>query len=221
VNLLPNLLLFLVELHPKDDNSTLPGVSVAVKGTSNGTQTSSNGDYSIATTKGATLVFSFIGFKNMEVVVGSQSNVNVSLETNVDVLNEVVVTALGAVRDKKALNYSVQELKGENLTVAKSLDVSSSLAGKIAGVQLVGSPSSTFDNANIIIRGVTGLGIAYPIFVVDGTITDQSAVIMDNMESITVLKGPAATALYGQRAANGAVILTTKKGKEAKIHLLM
>lgn len=200
----------------KDDASSLPGVSIAIKGTSSGTQTSSSGEYSIMANKGATLVFSFIGFKDLNVVIGEASTINVALETNVDVLNEVVVTALGAVRDKKALNYSVQELKGENLTVAKSLDVSSSLAGKIAGVQLVGSPSSTFDNANIIIRGVTGLGIAYPIFVVDGTITDQSAVIMDNMESITVLKGPAATALYGQRAANGAVILTTKKGKRGK-----
>jgi TonB-linked SusC/RagA family outer membrane protein len=106
----------------------------------------------------------------------------------------------------------VQEVKGENLTVAKSLDLSSSLAGKVAGVQLVGSPSSTFDNADILIRGVTGLGPQAPIFVVDGTITNQSAVIMDNVESVSVLKGPAATALYGQRAANGAVVVVTKKG---------
>jgi TonB-linked SusC/RagA family outer membrane protein len=199
-----------------EDGSPIPGASVTIKGTNNGTQTLATGDYTLTAPKGATLVFSFIGFKNEEIKVGDGSTINVSLATSVDILNEVVVTALGAVRDKKALNYAVQELKGENLTVAKSLDVSSSLAGKIAGVQLVGSPSSTFDNANVLIRGVTGLGLAYPIFVVDGTITDQSAVIMDNMESITVLKGPAATALYGQRAANGAVILTTKKGKRGK-----
>ena len=131
-------------------------------------------------------------------------------------LSEVVVTALGIKREKKALGYAVQEVKGENLTIAKSLDVSSSLAGKVAGVQLVGSPSSTFDNADILIRGVTGLGPSSPIFVVDGTITNQSAVIMDNVENISVLKGPAATALYGQRAANGAVVITTKKGSRKK-----
>ncbi|MGI8892188.1 MAG: SusC/RagA family TonB-linked outer membrane protein, partial [Bacteroidia bacterium] len=111
---------------------------------------------------------------------------------------------------------AVQEVKGENLTIAKSMDLSSSLAGKIAGVQLVGSPSSTFDNADIMIRGVTGLGLSIPIFVVDGTITNQSAVIMDNIETVSVLKGPAATALYGQRARDGAVIITTKKGSRKR-----
>nr|MBP7345819.1 SusC/RagA family TonB-linked outer membrane protein [Sediminibacterium sp.] len=100
--------------------------------------------------------------------------------------------------------------------VAKSLDISTSLAGKVAGVQLVGSPSSSFDNADILIRGVTGLGPQAPIFVVDGTITNQSGVILDNIESVSVLKGPASTALYGQRAANGAVVITTKKGSRKK-----
>ena len=111
-------------------------------------------------------------------------------------LEEVVVTALGIKREKKALGYSIQEVKGENLTFARSVDVSSSLAGKVAGVQLVGSPSSTYDNASILIRGVTGLGPVAPIFVVDGTITDQSAVIMDNVESLSVLKDSSATAPY-------------------------
>ena len=114
------------------------------------------------------------------------------------------------------MGYAVQEVKGENLTVAKSLDISTSLAGKVAGIQLVGSPSSSFDNADILIRGVTGLGPQAPIFVVDGTITNQSAVILDNIETVSVLKGPASTALYGQRAANGAVVITTKKGSRKK-----
>lgn len=123
---------------------------------------------------------------------------------------------MGVRREKKALGYAVQEVKGEDLTIAKSVDVSSSLAGKIAGVQLVGSPSSTFDNADIIIRGVTGLGVSTPLFIVDGTPTNQSAVIMDNVESVSVLKGPAATALYGQRARDGVVVITTKKGTRRK-----
>ena len=138
------------------------------------------------------------------------------MKEEVDNLSEVVVTALGVKREKKALGYAVQEVKGENLTVAKSLDISTSLAGKVAGVQLVGSPSSSFDNADILIRGVTGLGPQAPIFVVDGTITNQSGVILDNIESVSVLKGPASTALYGQRAANGAVVITTKKGSRKK-----
>lgn len=138
------------------------------------------------------------------------------MKEEIDNLSEVVVTALGVKREKKALGYAVQEVKGENLTVAKSLDISTSLAGKVAGVQLVGSPSSSFDNADILIRGVTGLGPQAPIFVVDGTITNQSAVILDNIESVSVLKGPASTALYGQRAANGAVVITTKKGSRKK-----
>ena len=132
------------------------------------------------------------------------------------IAEEVVVTALGIRREKKSLGYSVKAVDGDDLTIAKSTDVSNSLAGKVAGVQLVGSPSSTFDNANILIRGVTGLGPVSPIFVVDGTITDQSAVLMDNVESLTVLKGPAATALYGQRAGNGVVVITSKKGSRRK-----
>ena len=151
----------------------------------------------------------------MEYTVGTGNTLAIKVEQT-GTMDEVVVTALGVKREKKALGYAVQEVKGENLSVAKSLDVSSSLAGKVAGVQLVGSPSSTYDNADILIRGVTGLGPQSPIFVVDGTITNQSAVIMDNVESISVLKGPAATALYGQRAANGAVIVTTKKGSRKK-----
>ncbi len=190
--------------------------TITIKGSTNGTSADVNGNFSIAANTGDVLVVSAINFDEKEVTVTSSQSISVQLVSGTDVMNEVVVTALGIKREKKALGYSVQEVSGENLTVAKSLDVSSSLAGKIAGVQLVGSPSSTFDNADIIIRGVTGLGINSPIFVVDGTITNQSAVIMDNVESISVLKGPAATALYGQRAANGAVVITTKKGTRQK-----
>ena len=164
----------------------LEGVTIKEKGTNNATKADANGAFKIVVKQKAELQFSVIGFATKEVSAANASNV--SLTESVDDLSEVVVTALGVKREKKALGYSIQEVKGENLTFAKSVDVSSSLVGKVAGVKLIGSPSSTFDNADIIIRGVTGLGLAAPIFVVDGTITNQSAVIMDNIENISVLK---------------------------------
>src|SRR6187402_1780930 len=190
----------------------LPRASIKEKGTKNGTIANDLGIFSITVPPGAKLLISATGQE-----VKAVNDLTVQLAFATGELTEVVVTtALGVKREKKALGYSVQEVKGENLTVAKSIDLSSSLVGKVAGVQLVGSPSSTFDNADILIRGVTGLGPQAPIFIVDGTITNQSAVIMDNIDNVSVLKGPAATALYGQRAANGAVVVTTKKGTRKK-----
>ena len=188
--------------------------TVKEKGTSNATTADANGLFKITVKQNAVLQISATGFASFEVAAAKASKI--TLQESVDNLSEVVVTALGVKREKKALGYSVQEVKGENLTIAKSTDVSTSLAGKVAGIQVVGSPSSAFDNGSILIRGVTGLGPQEPIFVVDGTITNQSAVIMDNVENLSVLKGPAATALYGQRAANGAVVITTKRGSRKK-----
>lgn len=190
--------------------AAIAGASVTEKGTRNGTMADDKGRFTLQVSAGATLMVSAAGYADLQ-VPASQAG-SIALKATASDLSEVVVTALGVKREKKALGYAVQEVKGENLTIAKSVDVSTSLAGKVAGVQLVGSPSSTFDNADILIRGVTGLGPQSPIFVVDGTITNQSAVLMDNVENVSVLKGPAATALYGQRAANGAVVITTKKG---------
>lgn len=188
--------------------------TVKEKGTSNATTADANGFFKITVKQNAVLQISATGFASFEVAAAKASKI--TLQESVDNLSEVVVTALGVKREKKALGYSVQEVKGENLTIAKSTDVSTSLAGKVAGIQVVGSPSSAFDNGSILIRGVTGLGPQEPIFVVDGTITNQSAVLMDNVENLSVLKGPAATALYGQRAANGAVVITTKRGSRKK-----
>ena len=188
--------------------------TVKEKGTSNATTADANGLFKITVKQNAVLQISATGFASFEVAAAKASKI--TLQESVDNLSEVVVTALGVKREKKALGYSVQEVKGENLTIAKSTDVSTSLAGKVAGIQVVGSPSSAFDNGSILIRGVTGLGPQEPIFVVDGTITNQSAVLMDNVENLSVLKGPAATALYGQRAANGAVVITTKRGSRKK-----
>lgn len=191
----------------------VPGASIKVKGTQKGAMADANGSFSLSAQPGDILVISAVGIATREVpVTANTTTYNVSLARQNQEMSEVVVTALGVRREKKALGFAVQEVKGENLTIAKSTDVSSSLAGKVAGVQLVGSPSSTFDNADIIIRGVTGLGVSTPLFIVDGTPTNQSAVIMDNVESVSVLKGAAATALYGQRARDGVVVITTKKG---------
>lgn len=192
----------------------VPSATVKEKGTKNAVSADGEGNFIISVSPNAVLQFTATGFGMVE--LPAEKAASVKMKEAVDNLSEVVVTALGVKREKKALGYAVQEVKGENLTVAKSLDISTSLAGKVAGIQLVGSPSSSFDNADILIRGVTGLGPQAPIFVVDGTITNQSAVILDNIETVSVLKGPASTALYGQRAANGAVVITTKKGSRKK-----
>ncbi len=195
----------------------VPGASIKVKGTQKGAMADATGAFSLSAQPGDVLVISAVGITTREIPVTANTNTyNVALTRQNQEMSEVVVTALGVRREKKALGFAVQEVKGENLTIAKSTDVSSSLAGKVAGVQLVGSPSSTFDNADIIIRGVTGLGVSTPLFIVDGTPTNQSAVIMDNVESVSVLKGAAATALYGQRARDGVVVITTKKGSRRK-----
>ncbi|RYG03211.1 MAG: SusC/RagA family TonB-linked outer membrane protein [Chitinophagaceae bacterium] len=167
--------------------------------------------FKIEANQGDVLLVTAVGQKNKEITIGEQNTYSVALESSGE-LSEVIVTALGIKKDVRAVGYAVQSVSADNLTFSKSVDVSSSLAGKIAGVKLVGSPSSTYDNASITIRGINGLGVTNPVYVVDGTITDQSNVDMDNVENISVLKGPAATALYGQRALNGAILITSKKG---------
>ncbi len=197
-------------------NQPLPGVAVLVKGTTTGTATGADGSYSLNVPENATtLVFRFIGYTTTERAIGNATTVNVSLPLDNKQLSEVVVTALGYQREKETLPYSVGAVNSDNLTYAKSNDVSTALVGKVSGVQIQGSPSSNFDNGNIVIRGANSLNTSQPpIYVVDGTVTDQNSVIMDNVESISVLKGAAATALYGQRAANGVVMITSKKGKK-------
>ncbi len=202
-----------------EDGSVLPGVNISIKGTSRGTTTNGEGTYSISTPTNATLVFSFIGFQNTEVPVGNRSTIDVSLQTDVNQLNEVVVTALGISRDKKALGYSVQEVKGENLTVARDQNVGNALAGKVAGVQVLGQSGAKFGTPNIRIRGINSLTGNDPLYVVDGTPTDISQVNMDDVESLTVLKGPSATALYGNRASAGVIVITTKRAKTGETSL--
>lgn len=192
----------------------LVGASVVAKGTTTGSITDLDGAYSLQIPKGATsVVVSYVGYLTQEVSLGESNTVDIILEEDASTLGEVVVTALNISRSKKSLGYTVQELKGENLTLARDGNVANALAGKVAGVQVLGQSGAKFGTPNIRVRGVNSLTGGDPLYVVDGTPTDINQVNMDDVENLSVLKGPAATALYGNRAASGVVIITTKKAK--------
>lgn len=223
-----------------EDNSPLPGVSVLVKGTQTGTITDINGYYEI-TVPGddAVLVFSFVGMDQKEVEVAGQSVIDVELTSEYLNLDEVVVTAVGITRSEKSLGYKVSSVNDEQLNSVRESSVVNSLAGKVSGLRINQQSGTVGGSSKIIIRGANSLGgNNQPIFVVDGMPIDNTFFEADNIEgtansitgnvdvgnrasdispddiaSISVLKGPAATALYGARAKNGAIIITTKKGK--------
>lgn len=219
------------------DGSTIPGVNVVVKGTATGTTTDLSGKYTIKVAAGQTLQFSFIGYANQEVAVGTQSVVDVSLVPSAEVIEGVVVTALGIKREKKALGYSMQELKGDAMTETRDPNIVNSLNGKIAGLEVKQASTGPSGSSRIIIRGNNSIGSNnQPLVVVDGIPINSSTggsddywgnrnvdrgsgiadISPDDIESISVLKGPAASALYGSRAGNGVVMITTKKGTKKK-----
>ncbi|QHT65589.1 SusC/RagA family TonB-linked outer membrane protein [Rhodocytophaga rosea] len=214
----------------------LPGVNVFFKNTTSGTVTDAEGNYAIKTVPGNNiLIFSFVGFKTQEVTINNRSAIDISLLSDDQLLEEVVVTAVGIESKTKALGYSVAEVKGKDIVNAREPNVVQALSGKVAGVQIGNSGGSPGGSASIRIRGNSSLlGNNSPLFIVDGIPVDNSIqdilgnitnvnslatpsnravdINSDDIESVTVLKGPAAAALYGIRAANGAVILTTKRG---------
>lgn len=219
-----------------EDNQPIPGVSVSVKGTTLGTITNLNGGFEISVPQNTkTLLFSFIGMKNQEVEIGNQTNINVKMETDVVGLDEVVVTALGISREKKSLGFSTQEVQSEELTKAGQLNITQSLAGKVAGVQINQFGGSVGASSRITIRGNSSFAAdQQPLIVVDGVPiandtrrtgdnaysgTDYGSGLNDinpeDIESITVLKGGSA-ALYGMRAGRGVILITTKSGKNVK-----
>ncbi|MDH5397346.1 MAG: SusC/RagA family TonB-linked outer membrane protein [Cyclobacteriaceae bacterium] len=204
-----------------DDGSSLPGVNVLLQGTNAGAVSDIDGNYKIAVPDaGGVLVFSFIGYASKEVEVGSQTTINVALDLDVQQLSEVVITALGVAREKKTLGYATQEVKSENLRVARETNLNQSLAGKIAGVQVVSGSGAKFGNAAIRIRGVRGLNGSAPLYVVDGIIVpDANSINMDNVESVNVLKGASAAALYGNRARDGVIVITSKKGVDGQLSI--
>lgn len=215
----------------------LAGATVSEKGTTNGTMTGVDGDFTLSVAPNGTLTVTYVGFHSKEVEVGGQTTIKISLVEDSKVLDEVVVTALGIKRDRKSLGYAMQEVKGDNLTETRDANVANSLAGKIAGVQIKQSGTGVGGSTRIVIRGNNSIaGNNQPLVVVDGVPIDNfssktddywgnsladkgsgiSDISPDDIESISVLKGPAAAALYGSRAGNGVVMITTKKGTSGK-----
>jgi TonB-linked SusC/RagA family outer membrane protein len=225
----------------KDDGLSLPGVSITLKGTTTGAQTGSNGQYSIrVTTANPVLVFTFIGYRSQERPVLAGNNINVQLVPDAQDLSEVVVTANSIKREKRTLGYSAPTLNTAELTSGQNSSVVSSLSGKVAGVNITSGSNTPGSSSRVVLRGGSSIsGNNQALIVVDGVPIDNSSVIggasslasvdfgnrgndinPDDVASVTVLKGPAAAALYGSRASNGALIITTKsgsKGSAAKI----
>ncbi len=220
-----------------EDGQGLPGVTVLVKGSQHGTITSADGRYKLTVPDAsATLVFSFVGFETREVTVGSRRVINVVMKESVKKLDEVVVTALGITRQEKSLGFAVGKVKGDELDKVVQENVVNALAGKVAGVT-INSTGGTGSSVSVVIRGATSLSSDnQPLFVVDGVpminglnntsqigdrnIVDYGNAISDlnpdDIESVSILKGPSAAALYGSRAGNGVVLITTKKGRKSK-----
>jgi len=213
------------------DNTALPGLTIVVKGTTQGTVTNTDGKYSIETSPDATLVYSFVGFQPQEIAVQGKTVIDVTMEPTIESLDEVVVTALGIKREEKSLGYSVGTVGGEELTRVVQENVLNSMAGKVTGVQ-ISSTGGAGSSVSMIIRGATSLSTDnQPLFVVDGVPmsscvnnvggfgndnrVDYGNAISDldpeSIESVSILKGPSAAALYGTRAGNGVVLITTKK----------
>ena len=219
----------------ESDGLGLPGVTISEKGTANGVLSDSNGKFSIKVASGkSTLVFSFIGMKTVDEPVNNRQIIDVKMKSEDIGIDEVVVTAMGISREKKALGYAMTEIKGSDIARINVVNPISGMQGKVAGVQIntgTGGPQSA---SRILIRGNTSLGTNnQPIFVVDGVIIDNTTtnnaewgsvldfgndiknLNSDDFETVSVLKGAAATALYGSRAANGVVLITTKKGQKS------
>lgn len=220
-----------------DAGELLPGVSIVVKGTSTGVITDIDGNFSISVPSAqSVLVFSFVGMQPQEISVNGRSTVNVTMVTSTFGVDEVVVTALGISREKKSLGYSVGEVEGEELTRVAQENVLNSLAGKVSGVQ-ISSTGTAGSSVSMVIRGASSLtSDNQPLFVVDGipmnnTLNNVTEIGRDNkadygnaisdispenIESVSILKGPSAAALYGSRAGNGVVLITTKSGKKSQ-----
>lgn len=217
------------------DGSSLPGVSVLLKGTAIGTSTDAEGVFRISNSEvpNGTLVFSFIGYTTQEIAVQNQTVIDVTMTEDITTLSEVVVTALNIEKEKKALSYSVSSVNGDELTQARTNNFANGLVGRIAGLNVTSTATGAGGSSRVVIRGNTSLSDNnQPLYVVDGVPIDnqvrQSAgewggrdagdgiqmLNPDEIESVTVLKSGSAAALYGFRASNGAILITTKKGSK-------
>ena len=212
----------------------LIGVSILEVGTTNGTITDIDGKFTLQVTSGATLELSYIGYKTQQLKAVSDFG-TIQMSDDTEVLQEVVVTALGIKREKKALGYAMQEVKGESLVEARETNLANALSGKISGVQIIRSSNGPGGSSKIQLRGANSVtGTNQPLIVVDGVPMDNftgasnndidnpsmdmgnglSDINPEDIESMSVLKGASAAALYGSRAGNGVILITTKKGKE-------
>ncbi|MCO4293265.1 SusC/RagA family TonB-linked outer membrane protein [Solitalea sp. MAHUQ-68] len=230
----------------KSDGGPIPGVSILVKGSSIGAQTSVDGKYSIAAPANATLVFKFVGYTTKEVTVGSASTINIAMDQDSKQLGEVVVTALGISREKKALGYSTTAISKEELTKASPVSMMDGLQGKVAGAEISSQSGAPGASSKVVLRGYASVsGNNQPLYVVDGVPINNTAsssalgvaaggststsvsrttdfgngandINPNDIESMSILKGAAATSLYGSRAASGVIIITTKSGKAGK-----
>ena len=217
-----------------EDEELLPGVNVIIAGTSKGTTTDFDGLYSINANKGDVLHFSFVGFMDQKITVGDQTVINVSLFESAEALDEVVVTALGISRKEQSLGYAISKVDGEELAEVKSINAINSLSGKVAGVDIQQPNTGAGGSSKVTIRGNSKLlGNNQPLYVIDGVPMDNqnlgdagqyggqdlgdgiSSINSDDIETMSVLKGPAAAALYGARASNGVILITTKSFKES------
>jgi TonB-linked SusC/RagA family outer membrane protein len=223
------------------DNTPLFGANVLVKGTKNFALTNSFGKFSIKANKGQVLIITFVGYVNREVTVGNDNSIIIKMSFADATLSEVVVTALGVRKEKKSLGYSVQDIKGEELIETGRTNFVSALQGRVAGLEIGSTGGLPGASNTIVIRGGSSIDRNnQPLFVIDGVPIDNSTIAEGNLlndapsrntdyssrigdidpndiESITVLKGPAATALYGLEAANGAIVITTKRSKKGKL----
>ncbi|MCC5928350.1 MAG: SusC/RagA family TonB-linked outer membrane protein [Cyclobacteriaceae bacterium] len=220
------------------DNSEMPGVNVVVKGTQTGTITDINGNYALDVSgDNVILTFSYIGYTTEEVAIGSRSVINMSLAESIEALQEIVVTALGIEREKRSLGYSVGEVKGAEVGIVGQENVIAGLAARVPGVT-INQMSGVGSSVSVTIRGINSLTTDnQPLFVVDGIPMNNSLnnfrrfgdrneidygnaisdINPEDIESISVLKGPSAAALYGSRAGNGVILITTKKGSKEKM----
>ena len=195
-----------------DTSGVLPGVSVSIKGTVKGTETNFDGKYSIKAKTGDVLSFSYLGYKTVERTIDDSNTIDVTLVEGGNVLEEIVISALGERRSKKSLGFSQQSVGGVELQKGKQIDINNSLAGKISGVQIVGNSSSTFGNSQIKLRGETGV-----LYVVDGVLVYSIGDInTDNIADMSVLKGASATAIYGPDGRNGVIVITSKQAKKGR-----
>jgi TonB-linked SusC/RagA family outer membrane protein len=225
------------------DGSSLPGVNVIVKGTSNGTTTDSDGKFSLLVpSSSSVLVFSFIGLVTQEVEVGGRTQLDVTMTADITQLNEVVVTALGIERKRNELPYAAQQVTSEQLTTTRNSNFVNALSGKVAGLD-VKTNNNMGGSTNVVIRGYKSItGNNQALFVIDGVPVSNANtnstlqrnggtgvdygnaaadINPDNIASVNVLKGAAATALYGSRAANGVIMITTKKGKKDSFNVVV